>query len=186
MKRRQFIKMLAGGSLALLVPARSWSQILANHRDVALECLGNVPGVRILDGRTQDGTVGLVDKICIRSRTETRWTAFGNSDGTVGLQCRGNIDGPRWLDGRTADGTVGLAPNRNPPFSGTRWEVTEVGPDEVHLRCLGTIEGSRMLDGRTQGGSVRLAPNTNAPFTGTKWRVKSYPVCIDEPCGDCL
>jgi hypothetical protein len=107
-----------------------------------------------------------------------------NNDGTVGLQCRGNIDGPRWLDGRTADRTVALAPNRNAPFSGTRWEVIEIGPDD--LRCPGTIEGSRMLDGRTQNGSVGLAPNTNAPFTGTKWRVKSYPVCIDEACGDCL
>jgi len=186
MKRRQFIQMLAGGSVALFVPARSWSQILSNHRDVALECLGDKPGVRILDGRTQDGTIGLVDRICIRSRTGTKWTVFQNNDGTIGLQCRGIINGPRWLDGRTANGTVGLAPNRNPPFTGTRWEVVEVGPDLVNLRCLGSIEGPRMLDGRTQDGSVGLAPNTNAPFTGTKWRVRSYPVCIDEPCGDCL
>jgi hypothetical protein len=186
MERRQFIQMLAGGSVAPLVPTRSWAQILATHRDIALECLGNVPGVRILDGRTRNGSVGMVEKICIKSRTGTRWTVFQNGDGTVGLQCRGNIDWPRWLDGRTADGTVGPAPNRNPPFSGTRWEVMEVGPDQINLRCLGTTEGSRMLDGRTQNGSVGLAPSTNAPFTGTRWRVKSYPVCIDEPCGECL
>jgi len=185
MERREFMKVVAGTSVALLAPAQAWSKILSNRRDVALECLGDVPGVRILDGRTQNGTVALVDRICIKSRTGTRWTVFENPDGTIGLQCRGNIAGPRWLDGRTADGTVGLAPNRNPPFSGTRWEAAEVAPDQVTLRCLGAIEGPRFLDGRTQNGSVGLAANTNPPFTGTRWRVKSYPVCIDEPCGDC-
>jgi hypothetical protein len=76
-------------------------------------------------------------------------------------------------------------PNRNPPFTGTRWQVTEIGPDAVTLRCLGALEGPRFRDGRTQNGSVGLAANTNPPFTGTRWRVRSYPVCIDEPCGDC-
>jgi hypothetical protein len=185
MERRQFIEALAGGSIALFAPSLCWGQILSNRRDIGLECLGSAAGARILDGRTQNGTVGLVDRICIRSRTGTRWTVFVNQDGTVGLQCRGNIDGPRWLDGRTADGTVGLAPNRNPPFTGTRWQVVEVGADVVSLKCLGSIEGSRWLDGRTGNGSVGLAPNTDPPFSGTKWRVSSYPVCIDEPCGDC-
>jgi hypothetical protein len=186
MERRQFIKVVAGSSLALFAPAGAWSQILSNRRDVALECLGSTPGARILDGRTQNGTVALVDQICIKSRTGTRWTVFANPDGTIGLQCRGNVNGPRWLDGRTADGTIGLAPNRNPPFSGTRWEVAEIGPDQVTLRCLGAVDGPRFLDGRTQNGSVGLAANTDPPFSGTRWRVRSYPVCIDEPCGDCM
>jgi hypothetical protein len=108
---------------------------------------------------------------------------FVNQDGTVGLQCRGKIAGPRWLNGLTKDGTVGLAPNRNLPFTGTSWEVAEIGADEVTLRCRGAIEGNRFLDGRTQNGSVGLAES--ADLTGTKWRVRGYPVCIDEPCGDC-
>src|SRR5262245_54662493 len=69
MERRQFIKVVVGGSVALFAPARAWPAILTNGRNVALECLGSAPGVRILDGRTQNGTVALVDKICIKTRT---------------------------------------------------------------------------------------------------------------------
>ena len=88
----------------------------------------------------------------------------------------------RRQDGRR-DGRIG--PQQEPSIHRHEMgEVVEVGPDLVNLRCLGSIEGPRWFDGRTQNGSVGLAPNTDAPFTETKWRVRSYPVYIDEPCGD--
>ena len=178
--------MVSVGSAALCIPTHANGEILQNRREVTLECLGDKPGSRWLDGRTKDGTVGLVRRVCIKTLTGTKWRVSVAGNGIVRLQCRGNIDGPRWLDGRTKDGTVGLAPNTSPPFTGTSWQVFEVGPNVVTLKCLGTLEGNRWLDGRTLDGTVGLAPNTNPPFTGTRWRVNSYPVCIDEPCPDCV
>ena len=182
MRRRRFLHLVAAGSAAMLAPSAAWAEILTNGREVAFECLGDKPGLRWLDGRTASRTVGLVDRVRIKTYSGTKWRIYNNHDGTVGLQCRGVVDGPRWLDGRTANGTVGLAPNRTPPFSGTRWQVVEFDGDVVALKCLGSIEGNRWLDGRTVTGSVGLAPNTDPPFTGARWRVSSYPVCIDQSC----
>jgi hypothetical protein len=61
--RRQALGLL-GGSLAgltLLSPTKSHAtEVPFRDRDhIALECMGHLPGNRWLDGRTQDGTVGL-------------------------------------------------------------------------------------------------------------------------------
>src|SRR5262245_45823445 len=150
---------------------------------VTLECRGDIEGHRFLDGRTQDGSVGLAPNPD-PPFTGTAWAATGIAHNTVILTClgdnpgprfRGAVAGPRFLDGRTQDGAVGLAVSTGPPFSGTRWNVTEagqLGEGLITLRCLGDIEGRRFLDGRTQNGTVGLAPNTAPPFSGTRWRVR--------------
>jgi hypothetical protein len=186
MKRRAFLTIAGLGSVAFFVPNRLLADpqsILANGNKVSLECLGDKPGARFLDGRTANGTVGLVPQIKTKTFSGTQWLVHMNSrTQQVFLECRGTVEGPRFLDGRTADGSVGLAPNTKKPFTGTLWQAVDLGNDTYNFKCLGDIEGSRFLDGRTTGGSVGLAPNTNPPFTGTRWRVARYPQCIDDPC----
>src|SRR6266516_65661 len=94
---------------------------------ITLECLGDVPGSRFLDGRTQDGSVGLAGTTD-PPFTGTRWAAMGLAHGGIMLKGLGDVPGSRFLDGRPQDGSVGLAASTGPPFSGTRWEATEVGP----------------------------------------------------------
>jgi hypothetical protein len=179
MNRRQFLQAGAGGSIALLTRVGLATPLQFNQI-YSLRCLGNVNGPRYLDGRTADGTVGLVAKL-VKPFSGTKWRLVNAGNGTVAFQCRGDVEGRRWLDGRTADGTVGLAPNTGAPFTGTRWQIIDV-PGGVTLKCLGAIEGSRWLDGRTGNGSVGLAKTTDPPFTGTKWEIAPYPVCFDDPC----
>jgi hypothetical protein len=81
----------------VLAPIVGRADILSNGREVALECLGDKPGRRYLGGRTQDATVGLVDRIRIKTYSGAKWRVYRNQDGTVGLLCRGVLDGPRWL-----------------------------------------------------------------------------------------
>jgi hypothetical protein len=179
MNRREFIQIAGVGAIAPFTLTGDVAGLQVGQI-YYLKCLGNVPGPRYLDGRTHDGTVGLVPNL-VKPFSGTKWRVVNAGNGTVAFQCRGNLEGPRWLDGRTADGTVGLAPHTNRPFTGTRWQVVEVN-GLYHLKCLGDLDGPRWLDGRTQNGSVGLANTTDPPFTGTKWEIRRYPVCIDEPC----
>jgi len=87
---------------------------------VSLECLGAIEGPRWLDGRTQDGTVGLAPSVEGYSGTRWQMIAADRSYSTYLFKCLEAIEGPRWLDGRTQDGTVGLAPSVE-GYSGTRW-----------------------------------------------------------------
>ena len=158
-------------------------QILRPGNRVAFKSLGHRNGPRWLDGRTQDGSVGLAP-VLSKTYSGTKWAVIRAGEGIVALRCEGLLDGPaRWLDGRTHEGKVGLAPNTNKPFTGTRWQVVEAdqnNPKIVRLKCLGAVEGPRWLDGRTHDGTVWLAPRTDPPFTGTKWEVQQYPVITDD------
>jgi len=179
MNRRRFMQRVGEGSVALL---SAWGEAatLEFKKTYSLRCLGNVQGPRYLDGRTANGTVGLVARL-VKPFSGTKWQLLNAGNGAVAFRCLGDVEGPRWLDGRTADGSVGLAPNTRPPFTGTRWQIIEVNGG-VTLKCLGAIEGPRWLDGRTGSASVGLAQTTAPPFTGTRWELALYPHCIDEPC----
>ena len=182
MDRRDFLQTLAIGTGILLFPARwlSASVLEAGH-EVSFRCLGNVNGPRFLDGRTENGSVGLAPDLGKRF-SGTKWHVFNGGGGHIVLKCMGSIEGNRWLDGRTQNGSVGLAPSSNRPFTGTRWQVVPLdanNPDIVGLKCLGEIPGPVWLDGRTGNGSFGLAKTTDPPFTGTKWEVKMYPVAFD-------
>jgi hypothetical protein len=130
--RRQALGLL-GSSLAgatllssgLAGPAKGLTATSLPFTDgdhIALECLGHLPGPRFLDGRTQDGTVGLAPTTGGHF-TGTRWKVIKLRKNQISLECFGHLPGPRFLDGRTQDGTVGLAPNTSFPFTGTRWRV---------------------------------------------------------------
>jgi hypothetical protein len=77
---------------------------------------------RWLDGRTQNGTVGLAPSG--RGYSGTRWRVVSldptNPD-VIALECLGDSPGNRWLDGRTQGATVGLASSTGP--SGTAWRI---------------------------------------------------------------
>jgi hypothetical protein len=184
MKRRHLIQLGGLSAVGLIIPQifeifgdRKLRAVAAipKHRDiVTLECMGNIPGSRWLDGRTGNGTVGLAPRKV--GFTGTRWQIFEIDSGVYALKCLGHIKGPRWLDGRTGDGTVGLAPSTDKQFSGTRWQIFEISSNVLAFKCLGDIEGSRWLDGRTGNGTVGLAPNTPTPdggFSGATWRLYS-------------
>jgi hypothetical protein len=196
--RRQAIGLL-GGSLAgvsvlsfgLATPAKATVAGIDHNDIITLKCLGDKPGPRYLDGRTQNGTVGLAPNTN-PPFTGTKWrveyldpsadTNFDNYN-HIFLSCQGTGPGDaRYLDGRTQDGTVGLAPNTNPPFTGTRWHLTyrkDTNPDTYpshagyFLECQGKEPGPRWLDGRTQDGTVGLAPDSNTykGYTGTRWAI---------------
>jgi hypothetical protein len=76
---------------------------------VILTSLGHVDGPRNLDGRTHDGTVGLVPHTGAPF-SATRWRRRTNGDVWT-VECLGKLPGDRFPDGRTHDGSVGLAPN---------------------------------------------------------------------------
>jgi hypothetical protein len=135
-----------------------------------LKCLGDIEGNRWLDGRTQDGSVGLAPTT-EGFYTGTKWQAIEVEPCIYHFKCLGDIEGNRWLDGRTQDGSVGLAPTTEGFYTGTKWQPIEVEPGIYHFKCMGDIEGNRWLDGRTQDGSVGLAPTTEGFYTGTKWQV---------------
>ena len=133
---------------------------------VYLRCLGHGEGPHFLDGRTGDGSVGLVNTV--EGYSGVRWLVESGPGGSVALKCLGSVEGPRYLDGRTGDGSTGLAPRFDGPYSGARWEVNTLN-GALTLKCLGTIEGPRFLDGRTGNATVGLAPQAEAPYTGARW-----------------
>jgi hypothetical protein len=203
--RRQALGLLGGSvagvsmlSLGLVAPAKSRNYAVGipafrSYDHIALEfrATHNVhgdwitPQNRFLDGRTQDGTVGLAPHTN-PPFTGTRWEVkelLGSWPrySRWAFKCLGDIPGNRWLDGRTADSTVGLAPHGRPPFTGTRWEVHIWGaepegaapePTIVHLKCLGHLPGVPWLRGfpfRPPNGTVGLDGEYSY------WRVHKLP-----------
>lgn len=119
------MQILAAISTDLFCSTRIGAQVIKPGHTVSLRCLGNISGPRHLDGRTANGSVGLVPNLSPEF-TETKWRVVRAGEGVVALKCLGDIDGPRWLDGRTADGTVGVAATTEPPFTGTTWELVPI------------------------------------------------------------
>jgi len=148
----------------------SFSGPLVEGMIVQLQTLGDINGLRWLDGRTGDGTVGLVSSEN-RGFSGTKWRVHKLNNSDIALECLGEINGARWLDGRTGDGTVGLAPKGDGSFSGAVWRVHRINKSDIRLESLGTIEGPRWLDGRTADGTVGLVSSENRGFSGTKWRI---------------
>ena len=188
LSRRQALGLL-GGSLAgvsllsagLADPAKShhiyWHMPFADQDHITLACQGRDPGPRFLDGRTQDGTVGLAPTTT-GIFTGTRWRVVRvlGTQNHIWLECQGKEPGPRWLDGRTQNSSVGLAPSRGAPFTGTKWEVTSYGGDEIALKCLGTIPGNTWLVGRRHNGTVELSTYVDTGSNGgTIWKVRILP-----------
>src|SRR6266853_5856117 len=98
MKRRRFLQ-VAGGSSVALLSAWNVAAPLEFGKIYSLKCLGNVKGPRYLDGRTSNGTVGLVAGL-VKPFSGTKWQLMNAGNGSVAFQCRGSDAGPRWLDGR--------------------------------------------------------------------------------------
>ncbi len=137
---------------------------------IQLQTLGDINGLRWLDGRTADATIGLVSNEN-RSFSGTKWRVHKFNDSDIALESMGEINGLRWLDGKTADATVGLAPRGDGSFSGAVWKVHRINDSDIMLESLGTIEGPRWLDGRTASGTVGLVSSENRGSSGTKWRI---------------
>jgi hypothetical protein len=148
---------------------------------VKLMCMGDIGPRQYLDGRTANGTVGLVTRDALESVTGTNWELIFLDNSTVTLKCLGDIDGSRYLEGRPGDGTVGLAPGirskNDPRFTGTLWTINRLNNIVATFECLGegNVDDPRYLDGRTANGTIGLAPKTNADdpvFTGTAWYIQ--------------
>jgi subtilisin family serine protease len=164
-----FVGMLGQGRINAFRAVSSLAAPLDIGTVIHLQCLGNLPGPRFLDGVTQNGTV-VLSPHNNAPFTGTRWKVGDGGGGTITLECQGHLPGNRFLDGRTANGTVGLAPHTNAPFTGTKWRVVNVR-GATALECQGHLPGNRFLDGRTANGTVGLAPSTDGVFTGARWFV---------------
>jgi hypothetical protein len=166
--------------IAMSAPAGpTKAQTFHNNSRIALECLGDIPGNRFLDGHTQDSTVGLAPRTGGRF-TGTFWRAHSAGRHFWRLETLGEIPGPAvWLDGRTETASVGLAPDASPPFTGVTWELVQlsqatIGEGTYTLRALGDKPGPQFLDCHTADGTVGLAPNTQVPpFSGTRWVIRT-------------
>ena len=123
---------------------------------VSFICLGELEGPRFLDGRLNDGSVGLAP--------HTDWPFSGTywavtrERNVVKFRCMGIGDGPRFLDGRVADGKVFMMPMLASPLSGEFWEFEQGLHETVTLKCLGQPPNPNFsyLDGRILEGSVGL------------------------------
>jgi hypothetical protein len=148
----------------------------STFKKVSISCLGHLEDSMSLDGRTEDGTVGLVRST--EGFTGTEWEmhelSFTGNTTVVTLKRLGDVDGSKFLDGRTGEGTVGLAPTTIEPFTGTRWAMNELSSNGnttvVTLKCLGHIDGPKFLNGNTEHGSVDLADSTEG-VSGTRWKM---------------
>jgi hypothetical protein len=199
--RRQALGLLGGSlagasllSLGVADPAKSTHvphhPPFRNFDHIALESTGGY-----LEGRIQDGTVGLAPNT---NPPGTRWEAVQANPGKWPPKewwffCRANWPrpagapyyepGPRWLAPRTQNNTVRLAPHRGAPFTGTKWIVhadrvwdPAAGGfvDKVVLESLGRVVVVRRAPDRPVW-SVGLGPS---PFGGGGdrfWRVRILP-----------
>jgi hypothetical protein len=128
-------------------------------------------GNRWLDGRTDNGTVGLAS-ITAYPFTGTRWRAHKLRDGAWAFRCLAEVPGNRWLDGRTATRTVGLAKYPDHQASGARWQLIPLRENVYAIKCLGEVDGNRYLDGVTIDATTSLAPSPGGSFTGTHWELR--------------
>ncbi len=123
-ERRQLMRTQSDGeeTTGLAAPAKAvvglgGGHFLGHSDYITLECLGDKPGPRYLDGRTHNGTVGLAPHTN-PPYTGTRWRVHylkPSADNQqywiydhIFLYCEGTGPGDyRYLDGRTHNGTVG-------------------------------------------------------------------------------
>jgi hypothetical protein len=170
-----------GGGTDFNLPFRSGDHITLEWSTDTVP-FQSTPPRYFLDGRTQNGSVGLAPNTD-PPYTGTRWEVVQRNPGTWPpswwLKCLGDIPGPQWLDGRTGNGTLGLAPTRSAPYTGTRWEITRfVFPNEppaFSLKCLGDVPGPRMLRAyplRGANGTVGLS-DENGEYS--LWTVTTLP-----------
>ena len=103
----------------------------APPNQVFLQCLGDIDGSRFLDGRTQDGSVGLAPNTAGQF-TGTRWEVNDAGSDEVELICLGAStagSNVRFLRGNVGPGTVGLVNFGGLPA--TRWKVVDPQPAPV-------------------------------------------------------
>ncbi len=103
----------------------------APSNQIFLQCLGDIEGSRFLDGRTQNGTVGLAPNTAAPF-TGTRWQVIDAASDEVELVCLGAStagSNVRFLNGNVGPGTLGLVNFGGLP--GTRWRVVDPQPAPV-------------------------------------------------------
>jgi hypothetical protein len=114
------------GTRWLVRPAPS-----ASSSSVALECLGHIDGPRFLDGRTEDGTVGLASSTD-EPFSGTRWeVADTDQPGVVTLRCLGESTkglNARFLSADSLRGTLSLVGEDRGDSSTTRWFIADPQP----------------------------------------------------------
>jgi hypothetical protein len=91
MNRRSFLYFAGAGPVALLSRV-SVAAPLKFNEIYSLKCLGNVNGPRYLDGRTANGTVGLVAKL-VKPFSGTKWQLVNAGNGVVAFRWRGDVEG---------------------------------------------------------------------------------------------
>ena len=93
---------------------------------IAFQCLGAVASQnRWLDGRTQNGSVGLAPDVD-DTHTGTQWQPCRIENNLYIFRCLGDAEGPRLLDGRTGESKVGLTPHTGTAITGIQWELTKI------------------------------------------------------------
>ncbi|MBF0229657.1 MAG: formylglycine-generating enzyme family protein [Desulfamplus sp.] len=99
----------------------------AYDRIVMIKCLGDVEGVRYLNGHTETGKVELVaDNFQTNPNySGTKWQI--TEEGFI--KCLGDVEGSRYLNGHTETGKVELVADNfqtNQNYSGTKWQLITV------------------------------------------------------------
>jgi hypothetical protein len=150
-----------------------WLVLDATNGQISLQCLGEAGGSTYLDGRTGDGTVGLIPQLDAQ-HSGAIWREVVTGPNISILQCMGNIPGPPYLNGNTRQGKVDLAPRTDNPFTGTRWlvehETLFAITSIAHAPVGGAVAWFASLDG-VAWSTIRKFPDTevgsvpgSAPF----------------------
>jgi hypothetical protein len=92
---------------------------------VTLECREAPPGSRFLDGRVQDGSVGLAPNTD-SPFTGTWWAVTTVSPDIVKFRCMTQVPGPRFLDGRPPPAYRPLRSGRPSRRTKSAWDSPHV------------------------------------------------------------
>ena len=144
------------------------AQPVFNNGDrVQLESLGDIAGLRWLNGRPHDGTVDLAPTFG-RPYIGTTWQVETLGGDLFRLQTRSDVAGSHWLSCRSTEPAVVLLPT-SAGASGfqTQWHIVPISGDSIGLRCADS--GSLWLNARTRKGQVELFPSTSSADTGNRW-----------------
>jgi hypothetical protein len=151
--------------------------MIDDHSVVIIRCLGDRPGVRWLDGRTADRTVGLAPVVGVEPFSGTKWRVLRleGLNNVYSFICLGEFQNPHglFLCVETAGQShpIFLKDTTEPglDFQERAWQLREIQDEGHYLSCyINSYAGVGNLDGRTLDGSVGI---TNANPSGTHWAI---------------
>lgn len=142
-----------------------------------LQCIGNRPDYRFLDGITANGRVELSVSLIDEDHSGTLWQAHKNGGYYIFRCLDFENQSKRYLDGNVNELSVSIVsgtglsndPNTD-SYSGIQWQIELLQDGSIQLKNQDT---DKYLNGHTlnDGNYLEVDLVTNKALTGTKWRI---------------